>query len=99
MIAINTVQIRLYSPEEPLGVKEPNLLDSAIHRPKQSVFGSNAYPSIHENAAVLFESIAMNHAFHNANKWTALTSLIVFFKINIINGQWGLKKNKILQLM
>ncbi|HLR70763.1 MAG TPA: Fic family protein [Pseudogracilibacillus sp.] len=66
---------------------------------QKSVFGSNVYPSIHEKAAALFESIAMNHAFHNANKRTDLASLIVFFKINIINGQWGLKKNKILQLM
>ena len=37
VIAINTVQIRLYSPKEPMGVKEPNLLESAINRPKQSV--------------------------------------------------------------
>ncbi|GAB3065724.1 hypothetical protein [Virgibacillus ainsalahensis] len=37
VIAINTVQIRLYSPDEQLGVKEPNLLDSAINRSKQRV--------------------------------------------------------------
>ena len=66
VIAINTVRIRLYSPDEPLGVKDPNLLDSAINRPKQSVFGSDAYPTIFEKAAALFESIAKNHAFHNA---------------------------------
>lgn len=86
VIAINTVQIRLYSPDEPMGVKEPNLLDPAINRPKQSVFGSDAYPTIYEKAAALFESIAKNYAFHNANKRTALASLIVFLKIN--NYQW-----------
>ncbi|WP_371068895.1 type II toxin-antitoxin system death-on-curing family toxin [Sediminibacillus sp. JSM 1682029] len=82
VIAINTVQIRLYSPAEPTGVKDPKLLDSALNRPKQSVFGSDAYPTIYEKAAALFESIAKKHAFHNANKRTALASLIVFLKIN-----------------
>ncbi|WP_187444892.1 type II toxin-antitoxin system death-on-curing family toxin [Rossellomorea vietnamensis] len=86
VIAINTVQIRLYSPQEPLGVKDAGLLDSAINRPKQSVFGSDAYITIYEKAAALFESIAKNHAFHNANKRTALASLIVFLKIN--HYQW-----------
>lgn len=81
VITINTVQIRLYSPDEQLGVKDPNLLDSAINRPKQSACGIDAYPTIFEKAAALFESIAKNHAFHNANKRTALASLIVFLKI------------------
>ena len=94
VIAINTVQIRLYSPDEPLGVKEPNLLDSAINRPKQSVFGSDAYPSIHEKAAALFESIAKNHAFHNANKRTALASLIVFLKINHFGWTMGIEEEQ-----
>ncbi|WP_170150270.1 type II toxin-antitoxin system death-on-curing family toxin [Oceanobacillus halophilus] len=94
VIAINTVQIRLYSPDEPLGVKESNLLDSAINRPKQSVFGSDAYPSIHEKAAALFESIAKNHAFHNANKRTALASLIVFLKINYYQWTMGIEEEQ-----
>jgi|SRR5690625_580551 len=82
VIAINTLLIHLYSPKEHSGVKDPNLLDSAINRPMQSVFGKDAYPSIYEKAAALFESIAKNHAFHNANKRTALASLIIFLKIN-----------------
>ncbi|MEC1716264.1 type II toxin-antitoxin system death-on-curing family toxin [Schinkia azotoformans] len=82
VITINTIQIRLYSPDEQLGVKGPNLLDSAVNRPKQSAFGKDAYPTIYEKAAALFESLAKNHAFHNANKRTALASLIVFLKIN-----------------
>ncbi|WP_077212436.1 type II toxin-antitoxin system death-on-curing family toxin [Bacillus dakarensis] len=94
VIAINTVQIRLYSPDEPLGVKDPNLLDSAINRPKQSVFGSDAYPTIYEKAAALFESIAKNHAFHNANKRTALASLIVFLKINHFRWTMGIEEEQ-----
>jgi len=60
-----------------MDVKEPNLLESAINRPKQSVFGDAAYPSIYEKAAALFESIAKKHAFYNANKRTALASLLI----------------------
>ena len=43
-----------------------------MNRTKQSAFGEEAYPSIFEKAAELFESLAQNHAFHNANKRTAL---------------------------
>ena len=99
VIAMNTVQIRLYSPKEQIGVKEPGLLDSAINRPKQSVFGQDAYPSIYEKAAALFESISKNHAFHNANTKTALASLIVFLKINHYRWTMGMEKNKTLPWM
>ncbi|MBU8908273.1 type II toxin-antitoxin system death-on-curing family toxin [Desertibacillus haloalkaliphilus] len=94
VIAINTVQIRLYSPDEPTGVKDSNLLDSALNRPKQSVFGSDAYPTVYEKAAALFESIAKNHAFHNANKRTALASLIVFLKINHFRWKMGIDEEQ-----
>lgn len=94
VIAINTVQIRLYSPKEQIGVKDPGLLDSAINRPKQSVLGQDAYPSIYEKAAALFESIAKNHAFHNANKRTALASLIVFLKINHYRWTMGIDEEQ-----
>jgi death-on-curing protein len=94
VITINTVQIRLYSPQELVGVKSPSLLDSAINRPMQSVFGDDAYPSIYEKAAALFESIAKNHAFHNANKRTALAFLIVFLKINHYKWTLGIEEEQ-----
>ncbi|WP_203555943.1 type II toxin-antitoxin system death-on-curing family toxin [Bacillus sp. B15-48] len=94
VIAINTVQIRLYSPNEPLGVKDPSLLDSAINRPKQSAFGSDAYPAIYEKAAALFESIAKNLSLHNANMRTALASLIVFLKINHFRWTMGIEEEQ-----
>nr|WP_176116705.1 hypothetical protein [Bacillus cereus] len=39
------------------------LLESTIDRPKSSVFGDDAYPTIFEKAAARFESIGKNHAF------------------------------------
>src|SRR5699024_2329445 len=73
VITINTMQIKIYSPGEQIGVKSPDLLDSAINRPKQSVLKQDA---------ALTQSLAKSHSFHNANKRTALASLIIFLKLN-----------------
>ncbi|MBX9158268.1 type II toxin-antitoxin system death-on-curing family toxin [Bacillus cereus group sp. MYBK15-3] len=82
VIAINVAAIKKYSPGELLGVKDPGLLDSAVNRPKQSAFGEDAYPGVYEKAAALFESIAQNHVFYNANKRTAFMCLAVFLRYN-----------------
>jgi len=82
VIAINVAMIQRYSPGEHIGVKEPGLLESAIHRPRSSVFGEDAYPTIFEKAAALFESLGQNHPFHNANKRTAFTALVIFLRYN-----------------
>lgn len=82
VIALNLFLIDRYSPLEIKGVKEPFLLDSAIHRPMQSAFGTEAYPDIFTKAAALFESIAKNHCFHNANKRTAFVALRQFLAYN-----------------
>lgn len=92
VITINTFQIKLYSPQEQVGVKEPGLLDSALNRPKQSLFGDDAYPAIYEKSATLVESLAMNHSFFNGNKRTALASLIIFLRLN--NFKWTMDVEK-----
>lgn len=76
------MQIKVFSPKEQTGVKEPNLLESALNRPKQTVFKHDAYPNIVKKAAALTESLAKKHPFHNANKRTALASLIIFLQLN-----------------
>ncbi|QUW20529.1 type II toxin-antitoxin system death-on-curing family toxin [Sporosarcina sp. Marseille-Q4063] len=82
IIALNFFLIDRYSPLEIKGVKEPLLLGSAVHRPMQSAFGEEAYPDVFSKAAALFESIAKNHCFHNANKRTALVALRQFLHYN-----------------
>jgi death on curing protein len=79
---INHTVIEMFSPREMLGVKDRNLLQSALARPQQSVLGEDAYKSIFEKAAALFESLAQNHAMHNANKRTAFTALDHFLYYN-----------------
>ncbi|MUV38613.1 Toxin Doc [Lentibacillus sp. JNUCC-1] len=80
--AINQYTIQKFSPSEQIGIHSPGLLDSAVHRPQQSAFGKDAYNTIFEKAAALFESVAQNHAFHNGNKRTAFLSLTQFLFYN-----------------
>jgi len=82
VIAINVAVIQRYSPGEQIGVKDRGLLQSAILRPQSSVFSVDAYPSVIEKAAALFESLGQNHPFHNANKRTAFTALVIFLRYN-----------------
>lgn len=82
VIAINLWVIQEFSPGEQTGVKFPDLLNSAVNRPKQSVLGGDAYPTIVTKGAALFESLVQNHAFHNANKRTAFLSLLQFLGYN-----------------
>lgn len=82
VIAINLYVIHEFSPNEQSGVKFPGLLDSAVNRSRQSAFGEDAYPTIFDKAAALFESLSQNHAFHNANKRTAFLSLLQFLGYN-----------------
>jgi len=51
-------------------------------RPQSTVFGKDAYPSVFDKAAALFESLGKNHPFHNGNKRTAFTALVIFLKLN-----------------
>lgn len=92
VIAINVAMIQRYSPGEQVGVKEPGLLQSAVHRPQSSVFGEDAYPSIFEKTAALFESLGQNHPFHNANKRTAFTAIVVFLRYNGLSFKMNAKE-------
>ncbi|MFE0557504.1 type II toxin-antitoxin system death-on-curing family toxin [Paenibacillus sp. NPDC058910] len=82
VIAINVAMIQKYSIGEHIGVKNSHLLDSALHRPQSSAFGEDAYLSIWEKSAALFESLGQNHPFQNANKRTAFTALLLFLRYN-----------------
>lgn len=87
VIAINVAMIQNYSTGEQVGVKNPGLLESAVLRSRSSAFGDDAYPTVFDKAAALFESLGQNHPFHNGNKRTAFTALVIFLRYN----GWGFK--------
>lgn len=57
VIAINVAMIKRYSPGEQISVKDSNLLESAVLRPQSSAFGDEAYPTVYEKAAAIFQSL------------------------------------------
>lgn len=63
-------------------LRDFGLLESAVMRPQQTVFGSDAYPDIHTKAAALFHSLCRNHAFIDGNKRTAVLTLAIFYQLN-----------------
>ncbi|MEJ2855466.1 MULTISPECIES: type II toxin-antitoxin system death-on-curing family toxin [unclassified Saccharothrix] len=63
-------------------VRDLGLLDSAAHRPQVSLMGRDAYPSIHEKAAVLLESLARNHPLVDGNKRLSWMGTFVFYGLN-----------------
>jgi death on curing protein len=66
-------------------VGDYGLFESALARPRASVFGQDAYPDLHLKAAALLHSLARNHALVDGNKRLAWTACRTFLAIN---GQW-----------
>jgi death-on-curing protein len=66
-------------------VRDHGLLESALARPRASVFGDDAYPDLHVKAAALLHSLARNHALVDGNKRLAWTACRTFLAIN---GHW-----------
>lgn len=61
----------------PPGIRDPGLLESALHRPQ-----TGYYRDITEMAAALFESLLMNHPFIDGNKRVAFFATDVFLRLN-----------------
>jgi death-on-curing protein len=66
-------------------VRDYGLLESALARPRATVFGEDAYPDLHLKAAALLHSLARNPALVDGNKRLAWTACRTFLAIN---GQW-----------
>ena len=63
-------------------VRDYGLLEAALARPRATVFGKDAYPTLDEKAAALLHSLARNHALIDGNKRLALAALIAFYGLN-----------------
>ncbi|MFJ4867020.1 type II toxin-antitoxin system death-on-curing family toxin [Streptomyces sp. NPDC088757] len=68
--------------DQPFVVRDPGLLDSAVHRPSATVFGEEAYPDLLDKAAALLQSLAVNHPAVDGNKRTAWLSCTTFLALN-----------------
>ena len=63
-------------------VKDLGLLDSALARPKTTLFGEDAYPTLELKAAAMVHSIIKIHAMVEGNKRTSWFMLSSFLYIN-----------------
>ena len=75
---IHQLQIDLFGGSK--GIRDENLLESALARPKQKL--TYAKPSLFDLAAAYGYGIAKNHPFVDGNKRTAFVIMATFLEIN-----------------
>ena len=63
-------------------IRDAGLLAAAVARPQTTVFGQDAYPSLHGKAAALLHSVVNNHALVDGNKRLGLACVIAFLGLN-----------------
>jgi death-on-curing protein len=62
----------------PVHVRDVGLLEAAVHRPRASVLGQDAYSDLFTKAAALLHSLARNHPLVDGNKRLAWLATYVF---------------------
>ncbi|WP_419165247.1 type II toxin-antitoxin system death-on-curing family toxin [Candidatus Palauibacter sp.] len=69
-------------PIAPPGVRDQNLIESAVFRPQTGFREILKYPTIETSAAALLCALIQDHPFHNGNKRTALVAMLAFLDKN-----------------
>ena len=74
------------------GVRDRNVLESALARPLATFGGKNLYETPFKRAAALAESLVLNHGFVDGNKRTAMYAMAAWlerdgYAINAARGE------------
>jgi death-on-curing protein len=64
------------------GVRDPGLLDSAVHQPQATFGGALLHLTVFDQAAAYLLHIAGNHPFVDGNKRAAWMAARVFLRLN-----------------
>ena len=67
------------------GVRDENLLDSAMNAPFQGYGEYEFYPSVVQKAVRLCYGLVMNHPFHDGNKRIGAMALLTTLDLNHLN--------------
>lgn len=59
-------------------VRDIGLLDAAVHRPRSTLFGVDAYPDLDTKAAALLHSLVRNHCLVDGNERLSWVAVVVF---------------------
>lgn len=70
-------------------VRDRHLLLSAVERPRLSFYNQPQFPTLHDKAAAVLESLAYHHLFADGNKRTALRAVTLFLEANGWQPIWG----------
>jgi death-on-curing protein len=65
-----------------LRIRDPGLLDSALHRPQSRFGGKDVYPTVPLKAAALLHSLVRNHPLVDGNKRLAWLVTVIFLDLN-----------------
>lgn len=71
------------------GVRDANLLDSALKAPFQTYGGNDLYPDILDKASQLCYSLIENHPFADGNKRIGVHLTLLFLKLNNIELRYS----------
>ena len=63
-------------------VRDLGLLEGCLARPKTTLFGDEAYPSLSDKAAALMHSVATTQPLIDGNKRTSWALMITFLAVN-----------------
>ena len=74
------------------GVRDYNLLDSALETPFQSFGGDELYPTIQAKAARLGYGLIKNHCMIDVNKRIGTHAMLVFLALNGIELKYTQKE-------
>lgn len=74
------------------GVRDYNLLDSALETPFQSFGGDELYPTIQAKAARLGYGLIKNHCMIDGNKRIGTHAMLVFLALNGIDLNYTQKE-------
>lgn len=64
------------------GIRDLELLQSAVNRPRATFDGDELYPVIHQKAAAFIELLVNNYPFIDGNKRTGITAGAMFLLLN-----------------
>lgn len=69
------------------GLRDEEMLDSALNAPFQTFGGEDVYPSLQQKAARLCFGLVKNHPFIDGNKRIGAHAMLVFLALNGIELQ------------
>ena len=78
--AIHDAVIKAYGGSP--GIRDANLLGSAVNAPQATAFGASPFVDLIEVAAAYLFYLCRNHPFVDGNKRVGMTAAIVFLKLN-----------------